>query len=125
MQVNVLGYQVKELFEKAKTALIILNQQADADESSLAASLIELFESYNKKAILITQATLPEAAKPLVKAEQIKDHLEPKSLVLSFNWQKSQLDKISYKLEDDKFNLIIGTKGKKINPEEITYSYKG
>lgn len=125
MQINVVGYQIKELFEKAQNALVVLGDGADSDLSCLAASLVEIFSAYKKQAILITNNELPIAAKPLVKAELIKQKLEPESLVLSFDWTKNQLDKVSYNMEGNRFDLIINSRGKRLNPADITYSYKG
>lgn len=125
MQVNVVGFQLKELFEKSRRGLVILGENADVDLGSLAASLLEVFLSYKKESFLIASSEIPLAAKPLVKEEQLKTKVEPKSLVLSFDWTKSQLDKVSYKLDGNRFNLIISSKGKKIEPSEISYGYQG
>jgi len=125
MQVNLVGQQIKEIFERAKKVLIILDDNADVDSASLAASLVEFFLSYNKKAILLTRKALPEAAAPLVKAENLKNHLDPESLVISLDWQQNKLDKLSYKVEGSRFNLIISSRGKKIDPNNIKYSYQG
>jgi nanoRNase/pAp phosphatase (c-di-AMP/oligoRNAs hydrolase) len=125
MQVNVLGPQVKEVFENAKKVVIVLDDQADTDSSSLAASLFELFSSYNKKVTLIAKNPLPEAAAPLVKPENFKKKIDPKSLVISFDWQQHKLEKLSYQLEGSKFNLIISSKVGKIDPNQVSYSYRG
>lgn len=125
MQINVLGHQIKEVFEKAKKVAVILDDNADVDAASLAASLIELFSSYNKKATLISRKPLPEAAGPLVKTENFKNSLDPRSLVISFDWQQHKLEKLSYQIDGSKFNLIISSKGNKINPNEVSYSYRG
>lgn len=125
MQVNVIGFQLKELFEKTRKGLIVLGDNADVDSGSLAASLLEVLLSYKKESFLVTNSEIPLAAKPLVKAEQLQTKVEPKSLVLSFDWTKSALDKVSYSLDGNRFDLIISSKGKKIDPAEISYSYKG
>ncbi len=125
MQVNVLSYQIKEIFEKAKNVLIVLGDDADVDAAALAGSLVELFASYKKKATLLSRKALPEAAASLVKAENLRNSLEPSSLVVSLDWQKHKLDKVSYQVDGDKFNLIIASRGTKIEPNEISYSYRG
>lgn len=125
MQINVLGHQIKEVFEKAKRSLVIVDDNADVDALALAASLVELFASYHKKAVLVSRKPLPEAADSLVKPENIKHGLDPKSLVISLDWQQNKLEKLSYKIEGNKFNLILSSKGAKIDPNEIKYSYQG
>lgn len=125
MQVNLVGFQLKELFEKSRKGLVVLGDNADVDLGSLAASLLEVFLSYKKESFLVTSSEIPLAAKPLVKEGQLRRGIEPKSLVLSFDWTKSQLDKVSYKLEGNRFNLIISSTGKKIDPAEISYAYQG
>ena len=125
MQVNVTGFQIKELFEKSKKPLVILGEGSDTDLSSLAAALVEIFESYNKKTFFVGKSPLPEAAKPLVKPEQQREHLDPKSLVISLDWIDNQLSKVSYEVEGKEFNLIITSQGKKIDPTEIKFAYRG
>jgi hypothetical protein len=125
MQVNVISYSLKELFEKAKNVLVVLGADNSEDSGSLAASLVELFVGYDKKVELLTKTELPLAARPLVKAEQIKTSVEPKSLVISFDWAKKQLDKVSYNLEGDRFNLIIRSKSGTIEPNDASFSYSG
>lgn len=125
MQVNIVGHQIKELFEKSENALIILGNNADIDLSCLAASLVEVFTAYKKQSLLLSRTELPLSAKPLVKPELIKSKLDPDSLVISFDWSKNQLDKISYNLEGERFDLIISSRGRRINPADISYSYRG
>lgn len=125
MQVNVVSYQIKELFDSTQSAIIVLGNNPDNDLACLAASLVEVLGAYKKQSLFLTNSELPMAAKPLVKTEMIKSRLDAESLVISFDWTKNQLDKISYKIDGDRFNLIIGTRGKKLNPEDASYSYKG
>ncbi len=125
MQVNLVGNQINEIFGNAKNVLVVLGKNADSDLACLAASLVEISQSYKKTSSLISTNELPIAAKPLVKPELLKTYLTPESLILSFDWTKSQLDKVSYKVEGNRFDLIINSHGKKINPNEITYSYQG
>lgn len=125
MQVNVISHQLKEMFEKAKNVLVVLGINDSEDAGSLAASLVELFVGYDKKVELLSRAELPLAARPLVKPEQIKKIVEPRSLVISFDWAKKQLDKVSYNLEGDKFNLIIRAKNGNIEPKDASFSYQG
>lgn len=125
MQVNLIGPQIKELFDNSRTALIILGEGASVDSNCLAASLVELFVSYKKEAVLVTKTPLPEAAKPLVKPEQLQSQIEPKSLVLSFDWQKAGLEKVTYKIDGEKFKLIIHSKGRKLKVDDIEYLYQG
>lgn len=125
MQVNVVSHQIKELFDRSKSALVVLGNNNDADLACLAASLIEIFAAYKKEALLLTKTELPIAAKPLVKPELIKQKLSPESLIISFDWTESQLDKVSYNISGNRFDLIVSSRGKRINPADISYSYKG
>lgn len=125
MQVNVISYSFKELFEKAKKVLVVLAPGVSEDSGSLAASLVEVFASYNKQVELITKEEIPLAARPLVKSESIKNQVEPKSLIISFDWTKLRLDKVSYNLEGNKFNLIIKSKAGKIDANDASFSYRG
>jgi len=125
MQVNVTSYSIKEVFDKAKKPLVVVGENADVDLTSLAAALMEIFESYDKKAFIISRSEIHQAVKPLVKAENQKEKVDPKSLVLSLDWKKNHLEKVSYDMEGDNFNLVIRATGKPIDPNEISYSTRG
>ncbi len=125
MQVNVVSDQIKELFEKAENVLIVLGNNPDNDSACLAASLVEVSSAYKKKSLLLTNNELPIAAKPLVKPEMINQRLSPESLIISFDWSKNQLDKVSYNIDGSRFDLIVSSRGQRINPADISYSYKG
>jgi hypothetical protein len=125
MQVNVVSYQIKELFEKSQNVLVVLGNNVDNDLACLAASLVEVFSSYKKQATLISTTELPLAARPLVKPEAIRSKLDPESLIISFDWTKNQLEKVSYSVEGNRFDLIISSNGKRLNPSDISYSYRG
>ena len=125
MQVNVVSFQLKELFDKSQSVLVVLGDNVDNDLACLAASLVEIFGAYKKQSLLLTNRELPIAARPLVKTELLKAKLDPESLVISFDWTAAQLDKVSYSIEGNRFDLIVNSHGKRINPADITYSYKG
>lgn len=125
MQVNVIRYSLRDLFEKSKNILVVLAPEGNEDYGSLVASLVEIFTSYEKKVEILVKDELPLAARPLVKKEQIKSRIEPKSLIISFDWTKMQLDKVSYNLEGDKFNLIIRSKSGNLDSKDAVFSYKG
>lgn len=125
MQVNVTRYQIKDLIEQAKKPLVVLGAGADNDTAALAAVWFEIFETYDKPAILVSQSALPAGVEALVKKEQIKNKVEAKSLVISLDWIENKLDKVSYDIDANKFNLIINSHGAKIDPSQLDFSYRG
>ena len=50
-----------------------------------------------------------------------------KNLVISFPYQEGSIEKVSYNIENDKFNLVIEPRENYpvITPEMIKYSYGG
>ena len=54
MQVNVVSFQLKELFDKSQSVLVVLGDNVDNDLACLAASLVEIFGAYKKQSLLLT-----------------------------------------------------------------------
>jgi hypothetical protein len=63
----------------------------------------------------------------LVGINKITDKVGSRNLVISFNYIKDSIEKVSYNIEDNKFNLVIEPKPNfpPLDPNKVSYSYTG
>lgn len=63
----------------------------------------------------------------LVGIDQVKTKLSGRNLVISFDYVKDAIEKVSYNVEMEKFNLVIQPKAghKPLSASKVIYSYSG
>ncbi|MEX0616181.1 MAG: hypothetical protein WD231_00035 [Candidatus Woykebacteria bacterium] len=125
MEVNVSYHQFKDLFSKAQKTLILIGGEVDIDTFGAALALKDVFKSNGKSVDLVCPETLPTNLSVLSGADEIKKTTESKSLIISFDYAKNPIEKISYKIVGDSFNLVIKPRGGSINLDEIKTSFVG
>ncbi len=125
MRIHASGSQIIELIRKAQKVLVLLSPQPTADAVAAALSLGRVAENLGRKADTVCLGQLPSQTSTLDKVNEIKNRLDPVNLIVSFNWAQSLIEKVSYSVEGDKFNLIITPSGKKLDPTQVEYSYRG
>ncbi len=124
MEINNSSYQFKDLLEKSKKVLILLGGKPNADLVSAGIALSHVLNSQGKSAHLVSVNSLPDTASVISGVEEIRRDLESKNLVISLNYEKNPIDKISYKVEGKTFNLIVKPK-KGLNLDEVQTSFIG
>jgi|SRR3989344_3275629 len=125
MQVNIVTDQFKDLIMKAKKVLILIGADVNADTVSAGLALADLLKSRGVDSHLVSEGSLPSELSVLSGFEQIKNNLEPKNLVISFNYAKNPIEKISYKIDGDILSLIVKPKIGGINLDEVQTSFVG
>ena len=125
MQVNIVTDQFKDLITKAKKVLILIGGDVDADTVSAGLALQDLLKSRSVDSHLVSEGSLPSELSVLSGSEQIKNNLEPKNLVISFNYAKNPIEKISYKIDGDTLNLIVKPRMGGISLDEVQTSFVG
>src|SRR3990167_10040629 len=123
MQVNNVASQINDLVEKSKRVLLISRANPTLDGIYALLALKCYLKSLNKQIILVA-GELPEA-KELFEKEEIVGSLPARNLVISFDYVEGSIEKVSYNVEGNKFNLVITPKTNSITPDQINYSYSG
>lgn len=125
MKLNMSGNQIVDLIKKANKCLILLGNQPTADTVSAAFAWSELVSGFGRNVDIVSLGELPVEVASLDKISTIKRRLDPTNLIISFNWAQSMIEKVSYSVEGEKFNLIITPTGKRLDPTAVEYSYRG
>lgn len=115
---------VKEVLEKSKSLLVLTKENPTLE--SLAVLLSFYFQySPEKEVYLASKGPLPEVIKNLEGYDKINNQVAPRNLIVSFDYLEGMIDKVSYNVEGNKFNLIISPRSGTLSPEKVEYSYSG
>ncbi|MBI5356261.1 hypothetical protein HZB78_01460 [Candidatus Collierbacteria bacterium] len=111
----------------SQNVVIVLpkNPSIPAIASGLALSLS--LKKQNRQVDTVCQSEMTVEANNLVGVQHISPNLPGRNLVISFNYAKDSIDKVSYNVENGKFNLIVIPKSGNppLNSAEVEYSYSG
>ena len=125
MRINIAAPQIKDLIEKSNKVLLLTRANPSVDGVCSMIALNDILASLGKNPTAATTGRVPEEVNHLPHISRLMDRIEPKNLIISFDYVEGMIDKVSYKIEGNKFKLIISPKEKRINPEQVEYSYKG
>src|SRR4030042_3140864 len=124
MQINLSYLQIKSLIEEAEKILVYVSRDASADGVLAGLTLHTYLAGLGKKPALVYPAEIPSEIKDLSGVQAIEKSLGAKNLVISFDYTKTEVEKVNYKVDKGKFNLILQSK-KPIAPSELSFSYTG
>lgn len=129
MDQNKLRQSIKRLAEiltKSSFGAIVLPPQPNID---VVAASCALYLSLLQKGINLILSCESDIELDLVGAEKFKKSLSAPgdNLVISFPYVDGAIDKIDYRIENDRFNLIIvpREKGKKLDTKQVNFYYTG
>ncbi|MBI4100584.1 DHH family phosphoesterase [Candidatus Microgenomates bacterium] len=119
--------KLQPLLASAQNILILTGQNPSLD--SLGASL-GLFLALGKMGKTVSVAC-PKAPTVefgnLIGINKLKDALGNKNLVVSFPYTEGSIEKVSYNIEGDRFNLVIQTRNETrlLSQDKVKFSYQG
>lgn len=94
---------------KLDRVVIYLKPDPSFDEMVSSLALGQFFET-NGKTVRIICPNLPEYLKSIQGAEKVEADFGSPTLVISFAYTEGDIEKISYKVEEGRFNLIINSR---------------
>lgn len=119
---------LQTLFNNSKSLLIVVAKQAKLDAVAAALGLQLAAIAQGKSARVCTETVVTGADK-LVGADSISKTLELGGNVLkvSFPYRDGNIDKVTYNITDDRFNLLVEPKTgtQPLDSKEVQYSYTG
>jgi len=119
--------QLQELLNISKTIFILLPQHLSLDKVAAAVSLSLSLEKAGRKASVFCSRPMTVEFSFLVGIDRVKNQLEGKNLVISFDYVEDSVERVSYNIENNKFNLVIQPKEgyPPLSPQKVQYSYAG
>lgn len=116
----------KDLQDAASVA-VVLPPSPEPHIVGAGLSLFLALEGSGKRVDIACPTLMLVEANRFVGVQHIAPKLSGRNLVLSFDYLKDAIEKVSYNVENDKFNLVITPKPghAPLNHEGVTYSYSG
>lgn len=119
--------EIRRLIDSAKNILVLTHRSPTLD--SLAASLglyLALSSLGKKAAVSCPDEPIVELAN-LVGVDKITNSLIGKNLIVSFPYLEGSIEKVSYNIEGEKFNLVIEPRGESLSFSEnaVQFSFSG
>ncbi len=121
--------RLKELLAAVKSVLVMLKSQPSLDQVATAIALAKSLTQAGKEVILASPEELSGEALDLLGADLVKQKLGNQDLTISFPYEETAVDKVSYHISDDNssFYLIIKPhKGHKpLDANRVQLDYTG
>jgi len=118
---------VRESLAPAQTVFILLPQKPSLDEIAASLALFLSLKKAGKQATIACPSQMTVEFSALVGVNQIQTKLGGRDLTISFDYIEDSIEKVSYNIENNKFNLVIQPKVgfPPLSPEKVDYSYSG
>lgn len=122
--------QARTILESAKAIVIALPQSPTLDSVASALSLYLALSGSGKQVNVVCPTQMTVEFNHLVGVDKVGTAINGssgKNLVIAFPYQEGSIEKVSYNIENDTFNLVIEPRENYpvITPEMINYSYSG
>lgn len=119
--------KVKEQLEKAKEVLIVTHEKPTSDSVGSTLALYLGLVSLGKKVTLACPDPITVELSNFVGVQKVVSELGNKNFVISLDYVDGSIEKVSYNIEGDKFNLVIEPRAgfDSFSSEKVHYSYAG
>jgi len=119
--------QLQPILNSSQTVFILLPQKLNLDLVAAGLSLFLSLEKAGKKVSIFCSSPMTVEFSSLIGVDRVKNQLEGKNLVISFDYIEDSVERVSYNIENNKFNLVIQPKEgySPLSPQKVQYSYAG
>lgn len=117
--------KLKELITSSSKILLVTRERPSVDGLASMLALGNALKENHKVVFFATSGDIPEEAKSLPGIENISKELQSTNLIISFDYVSGQVEKVSYNIDGDHFNLILTGKDSTIDPDKIEFKEQG
>lgn len=122
--------QSRPLIEKSQSILIAIAANPTYDVVAASLGLYLSLSAAGKQVNLSCSSPMTVGFSHLIGLDRIKTGIQGgsgRNLIISFPYQEGSIEKVSYNIEQDMFNLVIEPREgyPQITPENIRYSFSG
>lgn len=119
--------KVKELLDKAQNVLIVTHEHPNADSIGSALTLSMGIASLGKKVTVVCPDPMTVELSSFIGIQKVTREVSSKNFIISLDYVDGSIDKVSYNIEGDKFNLVIeprpGFEG--FSEDKVRYTHGG
>lgn len=119
--------KIKEAVNTANQVLVTLSKTPTFDAVSSALSLYLGLKKLGKNVSIFSEDKIRVEFSNLIGVDKISNDLGGKNFVISLDYQEGSIDKVSYNIEGDKFNLVVESRpgASPLTAQNVHYSYSG
>lgn len=99
--------KVKELVDKANSILILTHDRPSADSMGSTLALFLALQSMGKKVTVACPDPMTVELSSFVGANKVVTEIRKKNFIISLDYIEGSIEKVSYNIEGNKFNLVI------------------
>lgn len=118
---------IGEALDKSKAILILTPANPSLDSVASALSLYLSLRKQEKNVLIACPSPMTVSFNHLIGVNKVTDKLGGRNLVISFDYLKDSIEKVSYNIENQKFNLVIEARPgfPSLDKNKVEYSYSG
>jgi len=119
--------KAKELLDKAREVVILTHENPSADSIGSALALSLGLPSLGKTVTVACPDTITVELSNFVGANKVIQKISNKNFIISLDYIDGSIEKVSYNIEGDKFNLVIEHRSgfEPFSKDKVHYSYGG
>ncbi|KKU83478.1 MAG: Exopolyphosphatase-related protein [Microgenomates group bacterium GW2011_GWA2_47_8] len=119
--------KVKELLAKAQDVLVVTHEQPSPDSTGSTLALLLGLVSLGKKVTVACPDPMTVALSSFVGVNKVVSQLARKNFVISLDYVDGSIEKVSYNIEGNKFNLVIEPRPgfDTFSQDKVHYAYAG
>ncbi len=99
--------KVKELLDKANEILIVTHEHSTFDSIGSSLALYLGLESLGKKVSIVCPDAMTVELSSFIGVNKFAADLSRKNFIISLDYEEGSIEKVSYNIEGNKFNLVI------------------
>jgi len=118
---------INSAIKDSKSVLVVLSPRINFDGVAAALSLFLSLEKSGKQVNIVSSEAMTVKYSSLIGVNRVGNKIGGRNLIVSFDYTEESIEKVSYQIENSKFNLMIQPKEgfKPLNAEQVEYSYAG
>jgi len=119
--------KLQQALSPAQGILVVIPKNPSLDKMAASLSLYSSLRKSGKVATVTCPQPMTMEFSQLVGVDKVTDKIGSRNLVISFDYIKDSIEKVSYNVEGNKFNLVIQPKAglPPLDTKNISYSYSG
>jgi nanoRNase/pAp phosphatase (c-di-AMP/oligoRNAs hydrolase) len=125
---NQLNFQsVQENLNSAKDILVLIKANPNLDQVAAGLGLYLSLKKQDRNVVIGCPTSMTVAFNRLIGVNKISSSLGNRNLIISFDYIEESIEKVSYNIEDNKFNIVIEPKSDfpTIDSQQVNFNYSG
>lgn len=118
--------QILNLIDKSQNILLLTHAKADCDGLGAMISMYLTLQSLGKDVIAATNDPAPDSLNFLPSINMVQNTISSKNFVITLDISQTPLNKIKYKLSEDKqsVNIVVTPSDGRFKPEDVSFDHE-